>query len=97
MVASTWDNVRDDKGGGGSGDASSTLRAASWSFSCRNTFICGYLTETRERDTRNSQHKTGLQTKPSQDLNPILAYHHLFRFPHCGVRNRFIGRVDPSV
>ena len=65
MVISTWDNVNDD-GGGEGGDASSTSSASSREFPRRNAFIRGYLTETRERGTRNSQRKTRL-LRPLKD------------------------------
>ena len=95
MATSTWDNVKgvkSDKGDEGSGDASSTSRAAPWGLSCRNAFTHSYLTETRGRGTRNSvltvtfstyrdsvrpdSQQPRWWTKLSQDLNLILVYPH---------------------
>ena len=43
MATSTWDNVRDDNGGEGSGDVSSTSGVDLYGFSCRNASNTGLL------------------------------------------------------
>ena len=43
MATSTWDNVRDDNGGEGSGDVSSMSEVFSYGFSCRNASNTGLL------------------------------------------------------
>ena len=102
MATSTGDNVRDDKGGEGSGDASSASGADPYGFHAE-TPSPRSLGETVERSTWNSPRRAKLKaaTELADQAFPVsqsfpLYPHLLLCFPQRSVKRRLVGWVDFS-